>query len=212
MAIEYNKQTWTDIDIDGERRYSIKQGSTDIADTAEIDLVTPVIDPGTPVTAARMNHMEEGIENAYVQIESILERFEAMQKQTINKIYPVGSLYMSVSATNPASFLGGAWVQWGNGRALVAVGNNGEHNYTGAEQHFGLDGVTLSVAQMPSHDHAISLWKYGEIDIGYLMILKGESARYMGSADSVGTGYTGQNQAHENRQRSITCYVWKRTA
>ena len=36
-------------------------------------------------------------------------------------IYPVGSIYMSVNDTNPATFLGGTWVRWGQGRVPVGV-------------------------------------------------------------------------------------------
>ena len=44
------------------------------------------------------------------------------QSQIINlslsKIYPVGSVYLSIQNTSPASFLGGSWTQIGAGYAL----------------------------------------------------------------------------------------------
>lgn len=37
---------------------------------------------------------------------------------SLSKIYPVGSVYLSIQNTSPASFLGGSWTQIGAGYAL----------------------------------------------------------------------------------------------
>ena len=37
-------------------------------------------------------------------------------------VFPVGSIYMSVTDTNPGEYFGGTWVQIGQGRTLVGVG------------------------------------------------------------------------------------------
>ena len=42
----------------------------------------------------------------------------------IDMFYPVGSIYMSTSSTNPSSFMGGTWVAWGSGRVPVGVDTN----------------------------------------------------------------------------------------
>lgn len=36
-------------------------------------------------------------------------------------IYPVNSLYISTSATSPASYFGGSWERYGTGRALISA-------------------------------------------------------------------------------------------
>ena len=36
-------------------------------------------------------------------------------------IYPVNSLYISTSATSPASYFGGSWERYGTGRALIGA-------------------------------------------------------------------------------------------
>lgn len=36
-------------------------------------------------------------------------------------IYPVNSLYISTSATSPASYFGGTWERYGTGRALISA-------------------------------------------------------------------------------------------
>jgi hypothetical protein len=42
----------------------------------------------------------------------------------VKKIYPVGSIYMSTSSTNPQTIFGGTWVAWGQGRVPVGVGTS----------------------------------------------------------------------------------------
>ena len=39
----------------------------------------------------------------------------------IKTMYPVGSIYMSVNATNPSAYFGGTWVAWGAWRVLVGI-------------------------------------------------------------------------------------------
>jgi microcystin-dependent protein len=72
-------------------------------------------------------------------------------KTVFDLIYPVGSIYMSTSATNPSGLFGGTWAAWGAGRVPVGVAASGTFNTVektgGAETH------TLTTAQMPSHTH-----------------------------------------------------------
>lgn len=44
----------------------------------------------------------------------------------LNKIYPVGSIYMSVNDVSPEEFLGGTWERWSQGRVPVGVDENDE--------------------------------------------------------------------------------------
>lgn len=66
---------------------------------------------------------------------------------TINSIYPIGSVYISLTETNPGTYLKGTWEQFGQGRTLIgegtgddgsntmsftvgSTGGNYEHNHT----------------------------------------------------------------------------------
>ena len=66
---------------------------------------------------------------------------------TINSIYPIGSVYISLTETNPGTYLKGNWEQFGQGRTLIgegtgddgsttmrftagSTGGNYEHNHT----------------------------------------------------------------------------------
>ena len=71
------------------------------------------------------------------------------------EVYPVGSIYMSTSGTNPSSFLGGTWVAWGSGRVPVGV-NTSDGNFNTVEKTGGSAIETLTTAQLPSHTHTFT--------------------------------------------------------
>lgn len=66
-------------------------------------------------------------------------------------IYPVGSLYWSANSTNPSTLFGGTWVQIKD-RFVLACGDT--YKTVGATG--GASSVTLSVDNMPSHNHSMS--------------------------------------------------------
>ena len=44
----------------------------------------------------------------------------------LNKIFPVGAVYITYDKKNPGTFLGGTWVQFGQGRTLVGEGTGND--------------------------------------------------------------------------------------
>lgn len=69
----------------------------------------------------------------------------------IDYIYPVGSIYMSMNSTSPATLFGGTWTQLKD-RFLLSVGDT----YTSVNATGGASTVTLTSSEMPSHTHSIS--------------------------------------------------------
>lgn len=68
----------------------------------------------------------------------------------INTIYPVGSIYMSVTNTSPSTLFGGTWVQIED-TFLLAAGTNHAAGDTGGEETH-----TLTTAEMPTHNHTFT--------------------------------------------------------
>ena len=73
----------------------------------------------------------------------------SLQADLLNKVYPVGSIYMSVVNVSPASFLGGTWQAIEQGRMLMAAGSSWQAGTTGGAAYH-----TLTVQEMPAHDHS----------------------------------------------------------
>ena len=65
----------------------------------------------------------------------------------LDRVYPVGSIYFSVSAISPNELFGGVWEQIKD-CFLLACGDKFAYGTTG-----GSEKETLSVAQLPAHNH-----------------------------------------------------------
>lgn len=124
----------------------------------------------------------------------------------LDKVYPVGSIYMSVNSTNPKTLFGGTWVQIKD-RFLLAAGTTYKAGATGGEAAH-----TLTASEMPSHNHAVYYPNAGAADHsapGNYPDGPSDSTYYaIGSYTSSAGGGT----AHNNMPPYLSVYVWKRTA
>ena len=154
----------------------------------------------------------------------------------VDTIYPVGSIYMSVSNVSPSTLFGGTWEQIED-TFLLASGTSYSNGDTG-----GSATVTLTENQMPSHTHTQNAHHHGNTASGWKWIsVKGDNWNYTskrqmsstsgsyyypfsttntdGIAESTQTGDTtatnqnkGGGQPHNNMPPYIVVNVWKRTA
>jgi len=144
----------------------------------------------------------------------------------VDMVYPVGSIYMSVNSTSPATLFGGTWEQI-KGRFLLGTGtpDDNSNTYYGSDLTYngstkyneqvgstgGESRHTLSVAEMPSHTHSIYYYNSsGSLSFGYNFGNKG-SASAVTTASS-GIGVTGGDASHNNLPPYFVVYMWKRTA
>lgn len=121
--------------------------------------------------------------------------------------WPVGSIYMSMQATNPATLFGGTWERIAYGRMLIGADNASyPAGSTGGEATH-----KLTASEMPSHIHSVDRppYTYAEwTDGGEVYAQQSSTARWAkGSTDSVGG-----NQPHNNMPPYIAVYIWRRTA
>jgi len=142
---------------------------------------------------------------------------------SLAKLYPVGSIYLSVNDTNPGTFIGGTWEQIkdrfllaaGDAYAAGSTGGNAEHTHKYGIQYGG-------------YYRNISL----ELDEN-AGVLQGGTGNPTGSVQSGAniTGYINTNTAQASKDQTMTyykstadtssagnmppylaVYVWKRTA
>lgn len=82
----YIKQEWKDEILNGPEQYNITAPGTNI-NGAEITLSTPITQAGTPVTAERMNHIEEGIaNNREFSMRCLTENYYQTDEKNIDEI------------------------------------------------------------------------------------------------------------------------------
>ena len=128
--------------------------------------------------------------------------------------YPVGSIYTSISSTNPATLLGvGTWVAFGAGRTLVGFDST-QTEFDTVEEVGGSKTHTLTESELPSHTHnTLSSYQTQVEVIGSSTVTITEADRSGDGADvDIATSSTGSGSAHNNLQPYITVYFWKRTA
>ena len=69
--------------------------------------------------------------------------------------HPVGAIYMSVTNTNPGTFLGGTWIAWGGGRVPTGV-DISQTEFNTVEKTGGAKTHVLTIAELPSHMHGMA--------------------------------------------------------
>ena len=88
-------------------------------------------------------------------------------KSTIcNLIYPVGSIKMTVTNTNPSTYLGGTWSLWGAGRVPVGI-DTSQTEFASVEKTGGEKTHKLKVSEMPSHEHGLVNANTGGYSMGF---------------------------------------------
>lgn len=129
----------------------------------------------------------------------------------LNKIFPVGAVYITYDKKNPGTFLGGTWEQFGQGRTLVGegTGNDGSTSMSFTSgKTYGEYKHQLTIQEMPNHAHKFNdcAWIDGKGNIQSAANNSWFNGGYLSN-----TTNTGGNQAHNNLQPSIVTYFWKRT-
>lgn len=138
-------------------------------------------------------------------------QFTMVKTKLLNLIYPVGSIYMSTTNTNPGSTLGGTWVAWGSGKVPVGIDLT--------DTDFDTIGKTGGSKYTEKHSHGQYIDAGGSKTPYTLANGGGQSTpgKYLGGnyndytgpqvlTTEFGTGNAG------NLQPYIVCYMFKRTA
>lgn len=83
------------------------------------------------------------------------DTYQPLVDALLDLIYPIGSIYMTVDEdSDPAAFLGGTWVRWGQGCVPVGVSADANDSDFGkVEQQGGERKHQLTTDEMPNHRH-----------------------------------------------------------
>lgn len=135
-------------------------------------------------------------------------KINATMDNILKYVYPIGSIYLSINDTDPATLFGGNWERFSYGRCLVGVDEN-QTEFETVLKSGGFKTHTLTVDQMPGHTHGITSWltnnPLGGVDRSLMYGMPSTTATY-----SYVTNATGGGSAHNNLQPYLTCYMWRR--
>ena len=138
-------------------------------------------------------------------------------KELIDRIYPVGSIYISTSPTfNPQTVWGGTWRKTADGRCLIGANDTYPLGSTGGEAAHYLTGN-----EMPPHGHnagKVYNFKLDNTGIAKSTIDKyGEQFLHIDQTSSAASNIfhanaEGGGASHNNMQPYLAVCIWERTA
>lgn len=131
----------------------------------------------------------------------------------LDAVWPVGSIYISVDATNPGEKLGGTWEVFAQGQMLLGFSDTHDIGTSGGEETH-----TLTRSEVPSHYHGFGYRRWARyttyhperggvrpLDTAYAVT--SSTTTYSSTTDSTGGG-----SAHNNMPPYITVGIWRRIA
>lgn len=124
------------------------------------------------------------------------EELTELINTTLDSIYPVGSVYISLNSTNPGTYLKGTWQQFAQGRTLIGVGTGSDGSNT---QTFDVNDTG------GEYKHLLTKKELSFIDYGALLQQNGTSI----GVHSHGPGESGSEKI-SLMQPYYSVYFWKR--
>ncbi|MGT2867288.1 DUF859 family phage minor structural protein [Streptococcus dysgalactiae subsp. equisimilis] len=133
--------------------------------------------------------------------------------EILDMIYPVGSIYISISSSNPSYTMGGTWQRFANGKTLVGV-DEYDSDFNSPNRTGGEKAHQTTVEEMPSHSHQFNTEAAGSpIALGWENGNNSAMRAKLGNYTlGLPTTSVGGNKPHNNLQPYVTVYMWRRTA
>lgn len=141
--------------------------------------------------AGSVNNAVNTANNAANTAEQVKVEMDAVT----NKIYPVGSIYISVNNANPASFFGGSWTAFATGRTLVGI-DTSQSEFNSVEKPGGHKSLQSHTHGLNNHVHSLGNHTHSVPNHTHTMQGAGNHYHYLGiNKDAVqkGTSYNKPN-------------------
>lgn len=154
-----------------------------------------------------------------VATQSAAGLMSAADKKKLDSMWPVGAIYLNTNGTNPGTFLGGTWQQFGQGRCLVGVGTGNDGSNSMSFTSLSTGGVykrSLNSTHIPAHSHSMGIYQTKDEASGYGLTNAAsfQNRVLIGCTDNRqwSTSVIGQGLAFDISQPYIAVYFWRRTS
>lgn len=203
LSTDY-KDDILDTEINTKRRYRM---TTNADGTVSFTDETSYAQTGTQYGAKDVNEERSTINEIISAINNIVDNIVSEKiEDAFDTKFPVGRVIITMSTTNPGTYLPGTWTRIAKGRTLVGV-DESQTEFSTVRKASGQKEVTLTVNQIPPHNHDIDIfWETGGPTTGGASYIDGNK---YGSRT---TSMAGSGQPHNNLQPYYTVYFWERTA
>lgn len=203
LSTDY-KDDILDTEINTKRRYRM---TTNADGTVSFTDETSYAQTGTQYGAKDVNEERSTINEIISAINNIVDNIVSEKiEDAFDTKFPIGRVIITMSTTNPGTYLPGTWTRVAKGRTLVGV-DESQTEFSTVRKASGQKEVTLTVNQIPPHNHDIDIFlEAGETTTGGASYIDGNK---YGSRT---TSMAGGGQPHNNLQPYYTVYFWERTA
>lgn len=191
IVTTYTLSTYEDI---VPRFHVDSSGGTSSGDIANNSVTTQKIADGAVTENKLSNDLKSKINNS-----------SSGGNINLDKIYPVGSIYMSVNSINPSELFGGTWEQIKDRFLLGAGVGYAAGETSGEEKH------TLTIEEMPTHSHKITTSAGWNFPQGVAIKDDAINSGTVVAADIRVISETGGNKPHNNMPPYLVVYMWRRT-
>lgn len=163
-----------------------------------------------PASLIKWNDSDEDTRSVADVVSSKLSSADLLEK-----VYPVGSIYMSANGVNPQYLFGGTWTPVQD-RFLLGAGTTYSAGATGGEAAH-----KLTVNELPAHSHGldanVEFTVSGTSPAGTgISGIHGDTSGWgdYGGADwyRLSVKNSGGNASHNNMPPYLAVYIWRRTA
>lgn len=212
-----------DVEIAGDRSYTAKIVVTDsLGNSTEFEENIPteqvafhLKEGGKGAAFGKAAEQDELLDVAWdarfredMQVDGVLQ---VGGKSLLDMVYPVGSIYLSVSGTDPQTLFGGTWARLEDVFLLAAGAKHAAGSTGGEESHI------LTEPEIAPHKHAMAYGPESSASstgfaYGIAAGSATNSAGGRGYASNLGTFSAGGGQPHNNMPPYLAVYTWKRTA
>ena len=212
-----------DVEIAGDRSYTAKIVVTDsLGNSTEFEENIPteqvafhLKEGGKGAAFGKAAEQDELLDVAWdarfredMQVDGVLR---VGGKSLLDMVYPVGSIYLSVSGTDPQTLFGGTWARLEDVFLLAAGAKHAAGSTGGEESHI------LTEPEIAPHKHAMAYGPESSASstgfaYGIAAGSATNSAGGRGYASNLGTFSAGGGQPHNNMPPYLAVYTWKRTA
>ena len=106
------------------------------------------------LTTGEKQNLVGAVNEVKSQVTQLNSDLTNSNKLLFDRIYPVNTIYISISSTNPSTMFGGTWVSWGSGKFLVGVNTSSSYFNTVEKVGGSTDAVVINHAHTTTVKYA----------------------------------------------------------